>query len=68
MNERDKFLRACKLCQDEAIESGRLRIVRRSGDDFVVSSDVVSDGWLFKCYPGGRKLLSFAGAAIAKVE
>lgn len=67
MNERDKFLRACKLCQDDAVESGRLRLVRRSGNDFVVSTDN-SKGWLFRAYPGGRKILSIEGSAIAKVE
>lgn len=57
--EQINFLRACKICTNDAKVDGRVRYVNRRGAGFVVSGD--GKNYLFKAYPGGRKILSVAG-------
>lgn len=64
MTERDMFLAACTKCEKDAHYHGLRLFVHRHGDEFAVSGNS-GKGWLFTAYPGGRKVLSMAGKAIA---
>ena len=66
--ERNEFLKMCKLCIDAAIETKRVRFVIRKDNRYVVAGLEDSRGYLFKSYPGGRKMFSIEGAKIAGVE
>lgn len=66
--EKNEFLKMCELCIDAAIETKRLCFVVRKNDKYAITTGWEdSQGYLFKCWPGGRKIFSREGAKIAGV-
>lgn len=63
--EQLEFLRACSICQKDAKRDGRVRFVNRRENGFVVSGD--GGHYLFKAYPGGRKILSVQGKELMEL-
>ena len=61
-----KFLSACTQCQDDARSTGRRNYLYQDENEYRITSGLPPKRWIFLAYPGGRKVLSSNGAALAK--
>lgn len=62
-----KFSEACAIAISQAREIGCVFYVHESPSLWDVTS-AYQRGWLFKAYPGGRKIVSVAGRRILESE
>jgi hypothetical protein len=54
------ILQAIKQATETAKHDGKIFFVYRLKDDSYIVTDHYSDDWIFKAYPGGKRILRVA--------